>query len=156
MPARRFIAFQARAGNGHGYLSQPSRPYPAVADQPEVVARLRDASSTSDEPEAPSGAWLDAQADRAFMINQQARLADIAQAQSARPSQTLEQRVVDASRRSRMQHVDFRGEFTALRRMLDAAKTESDRRSERTLAAAARRLEKVEDRLDQYPGQAAA
>ena len=154
--AKKFIAFQARAGNGHGYLTQPPRPYPVVPDPPEVVGRIRDATSTTDEPEAPSGAWLNATKDRALMLNRQARLADIAQAQKLRPALTVEHRMADAQRRARMQSIDIRKEFTAVRRMLDAARTESDRRRQRTEAAAIRRLEGIELRLDQPPTDMAA
>lgn len=155
-PARRFLAAQGRSGNGHGYSTQPQREYPVVADEPDVVERIRDATNICDEPESESGAWLDATADRAFMVNQQARIADIAQAQGMRPLLSMEQRMADAQRRAKMQHVDCRSEFTALRRMLDTAKTESDKRRARTEAAAERRLQRVESKLDQLPGELAA
>ena len=156
MAARRFLAPAARQGDGKGYLSQPARPYPPVADEPDVVARIADCSNTCDEPEAPSDAWLSATADRAFMLNQQARLADIVHAKATRPALTIEQRMADAKRRAKMQHVDLRAEFTAVRRMLDYARTESDKRRARTETVAAGRLESIELRLDHIPPDLAA
>jgi hypothetical protein len=50
-PARRFLAPQARAGNGLGYLSQPQREYPIAADPPELVDRIAGATDWRDEPE---------------------------------------------------------------------------------------------------------
>src|SRR5690349_1446456 len=50
-PARRFLAPQARAGNGLGYLSQPQREYPVVADEPELVDRIATCTDWRDEPE---------------------------------------------------------------------------------------------------------
>lgn len=156
-PARRFLLPGAGKGSSSlGYTSQPIRELPPVADEPEVVDRIRSASHLRDEPEAIGGNWLDAACDRAFMLNQQARIADVVQAQSMRPLQSMEQRMMDARRRARMQNVDIRAEFQAVRRMLDAAKTESERRSARTLLAAERRLGRVEVRLDQLPGDMAA
>lgn len=136
---------------------KPKRAEPREVTGPEEKGYTTDIhKALRHEPETPSDVWLDAEADRAFMLNEQARLADIAQAQAARPTLTVEQRMKDAQRRAKMQHVDCRAEFTALRRMLDAAKTESDRRRTRTEAAAERRLERVESQLDQCPGDMAA
>lgn len=155
--ARRFMLPGAGKGSGSlGYTGQPIRELPVVADEPHVVDRIASASNMRDEPEAPSESWLNATADRAFMLNQQARLADIAQAKAARPALTIENRMMDAQRRSRLQHVDCRSEFSAVRRMLDVAKTESAKRSARTEAAAVRRLERIEQRLDQPPEGLAA
>jgi hypothetical protein len=155
--ARRFMLPGAGKGSTSlGYTGQPIRELPLVADEPAVVERIAEACSMRDEPEAPSEAWLDAAADLAFMRNQQARLADIAQAQGMRPLLSLEQRMMDAQRRAKLQHVDCRSEFTAVRRMLEAARLESERRGARTVRAAERRLERVEVRLDQLPGDMAA
>jgi len=135
----------------------PNRAKPREVSGPEMIGYTTEAQKgLRGEGEVPSGAWLDASCDRAFMLNQQARLADIAQAMATRPQLTIEHRMADARRRARMQHIDLRSEFTALERMLDHAKTESETRRARTEAAAVRRLEGVELRLDQPPSDLAA
>lgn len=136
---------------------KPNRAKPREVTGPESIGYTTEPrKAVKGELECPSKAWLDATADRAFMLNQQARLADIAQAQSMRPALSMEHRMMDAQRRAKMQHVDCRAEFTAVKRMLDAAKLENDRRSARTVRAAEQRLVRIEVRLDQLPGDMAA
>lgn len=146
MPARRFLAPQARAGNGLGYLSQPPRPFPIVADPPEVVERIKDATSTNDEPESPSRAWVDAESELAAERN---RLRVLLRAQTARQDRqniTIENRMRDAHRRAKLQHIDMTGEFHVQRKMIERGNQ----------AAALTRLERVEARLDGVPFDEAA
>lgn len=138
MPARRFLAPQGRAGNGHGYLSQPARQYPVVADEPEVVERIRTATSTCDEPEAPSDAWVDAEADLAAERNRVRLLRQAELAQQARQHITVENRMRDAERRAKLKHVDVSRELFLLSKMLERGNE----------AAATGRLENLEARLD--------
>lgn len=146
MPARRFLAPGARVGQGLGYLSQPARPLPEVADEPEVIDRIRSATSTCDEPEAPSGAWVDAQSELAAERN---RLRVLLRAQTARQDRqsiTIENRMRDAHRRAKLQHIDMTGEFHVQRKMIERGNQ----------AAALTRLERVEARLDGVPFDEAA
>lgn len=157
MPARRFIAPQARAGNGHGYLTQPPRPLPIVADPPEVVERIASATSTTDEPEAPSPAWVEAAADLHRTYDKLRFVAQVEQTQQIRRTLTVENRMAEARRVARLRNINARSEFTAIARMLEHARMErTDHRRTRLEAAAERRLAGVEARLDQLPDDLAA
>lgn len=136
--ARRFLAPQARQGDGHGYLSQPQRPFPIVADEQHVVERIASASDIRDEPEAPSGAWVDAESELAAERNRVRLLRQAEQAQQDRQSITVENRMRDAHRRAKMKHVDCSREFMVLRKMLGRGKD----------VDAVMRLELLEARLD--------
>lgn len=138
MPARRFLAPAARQGDGKGYLSQPIRPYPIVADPPEVLERIRDATSTNDEIEAPSDAWVNAEADLAAERNRLRLLRQAEQARDARRQITIENRMRDAQRRAKLKHIDLGHEMHCLRKMLARDKR----------ADASARLAKLEARLD--------
>jgi hypothetical protein len=146
MPARRFLASQARAGDGLGYLSQPERELPVVADPPEVAERIGEARSMCDEPEAPSRAWVDAEAELAVERNRLRLLHRAEQAQRARQFVSMENRMRDADRRAKLQHVDLTSEFFVLRKMLGRGKER----------AALVRLEGLEARLDGVAGLEAA
>jgi hypothetical protein len=138
MPARRFLAPAARSGNGHGYLTQPQRPLPEVADEPEVIDRIRSATSTCDEPESPSDAWVDAESELAAERN---RLRVLRRAEAARLDRkniTIENRMVDAQRRAKLQHVSISHELHVMRKMLARGNEQ----------ATVTRLEQVEALLD--------
>ena len=138
MAARRFLAPQARAGNGHGYLSQPERELPPVADEPDVVDRIRSATSMCDEPEAPSAAWVDAEAELAAERNR-LRLLKLAEtARGIRQTLTIENRMRDAHRRAKLKHIDVSREFYVMRKMIARGNE----------TAASQRLEKLEAQLD--------
>lgn len=138
MPARRFLAAQGRAGNGHGYLSHPERDYPIVADPPDVVARIGEARAMCDEPEAPSQAWVDAESELAAERNRLRLLKQAEQARKDRECISMENRMRDAQRRAKMRHVNLGREFFVMRKMLDRGNE----------GAALLRLEAVEARLD--------
>lgn len=138
MAARRFLAPQARSGNGLGYLSQPPRPLPEVADSPEVIERIRSATSTCDEPESPSKAWVDAEVELAAERNRLRLLKQAETARGVRQTLSLESRMLDANRRAKLKHIDLTGEFHVMRKMLDRGNE----------ATATERLERLEARLD--------
>lgn len=146
MAARRFLAPQARAGNGLGYLSQPERPLLPGGDPPDVVEKIRTATAMCDEPEAPSAAWVDAEAELAAERNR-LRLLKLAEtARGIRQTLTIENRMRDAHRRAKLKRIDLTGEFHIMRMMLDRGKE----------ADATVRLERVEARLDGVPLDEAA
>lgn len=123
MAARRFLAAQARAGNGHGYLSQPEREYPLAADPPDVVERIASRTSMCDEPEA-----LDAQ-DYKMHVDQRAkehaeqqRKFETRQREQARRLMDFEQRLVTAQTEARMRRIDVTREVRLLRNMQQAGK----------------------------------
>lgn len=155
MPARKFIAPQARAGNGHGYLSQPPRPLPEVADQPDLIAKIATATHYCDEPEAISPDIVNAQADLGRTYDRLRHDADVEQREHNRkalveavgPLIAAEHRMAEARRRAKLQHVDISHELHIMRRDLDRARA-GGRDNPRQVIA---RLEKLEARLDHRP-----
>lgn len=146
MPARRFLAPAARQGDGKGYLSQPERELPPVADPPDVIERVAGATAMCDEPEAPSAAWVDAEAELAAERNRLRLLKQAETARGIRQTLSIENRMLDAHRRARLKHVDVTSEFFVLRKMLERGNTK----------AASERLEHLEARLDGVPLDEAA
>lgn len=146
MAARRFLAPQARAGDGRGYLNQPDREYPLAPDPPDVVERIAECRSMCDEPEAPSAAWVDAEAELAVERNRLRLLHRAELAQQARVFVSVENRMRDADRRAKLQHVDLTSEFFVMRKMLARGKD----------GAALTRLTALEARLDGVAGLEAA
>lgn len=144
-PARRFLAAGGRQGNGHGYLSNPQRPLPKAADPPEVIDRIREAANVCDEPEAPSDAWIDAEAELAAERNRLRLLKQAEMAQQARRHISMENRMRDAQRRAKLKHVNLSREFYVLEKMLDRGNEN----------AAVTRLERVEALLDGVLNEAA-
>ena len=150
-PASKFLAPGARFGDGHGYLNAPQRELPLVADEPEVVARIAEARAMCDEPEAPSRAVIDAQADLARTYDRLRQEAMVQQARQARQFLTLENRIRDVQRRAKAQHVDVSRDLYVLRKMLDRSEKAGHKQ---TPPAVVRRLENVEARLDGLPDAA--
>jgi hypothetical protein len=135
---RRFLAPQARAGNGHGYLSQPQRQYPPVADEPDIVARIAECRAMCDEPEAPSQAWVNAEAELAAERNRLRLLRQAEERQQARRHITIENRMKAAQNRAKLKRLDLTREFFVMRKMLERGKNQD----------ATQRLETLEARLD--------
>lgn len=147
MPARKFLAPQARQGDGHGYTNRPQRPLPEVPDSPELVARIHDRTALCDEPEAPSGAWIEAQYDLARTYDRMRHLAQVEQAHRIRACLSLEARMTEAHRRAKLQRVDVSGELYVIRQMLERAR----RGGRGEPPAAVDRLSRVEATLDYRP-----
>lgn len=157
---RRFLAPAARPGNGHGYLTEPTREAQPVADPPEVAARIGTATSIFDEPEAPSPAWVDAEADLAATRNALRHAALVEQLRAARQELSLRARIADARRRARAQHVDVSHQLHLVERDLQRAQSRrapvpetatelrESRRDEAEPPAALRRMQAVEALLD--------
>lgn len=146
-PSRRFIAPQARAGNGHGYLTQPQRPYPEHSD-PDELAREQERVATHtkhcDEPEAIGDAIVNAQTELARTYDRIRYTADIEHAHQIREQLSMEQRMADARRRAKLRHADISGEMHAITKMLEHA----ERGGRKTPPAAVTRLQRIEARLD--------
>jgi hypothetical protein len=142
---RRFLA--RGSGNGHGYLTQPQRELPPVADESDVVERIASATALVDEPEAPSPAWVDAEAELAVERNRLRHLAVVAQRVEIRRELSVEDRIRDAQRRAKDQHRNIRNDVFVIERMLArAAKAGTG-----VPAAALERLEALEATLDGLP-----
>lgn len=145
-PARRFLGFGARAGDGLGYLTQPQRPLENTLepDPPEVVELIAGATRLCDEPECDSEALADYAATAEFWRTQK-HAAEVLAARQLRPLLKAEARLVDAQRRAKQAHrKDLSGEFLALKHMLAHDRKGGGNPSASTLA----RLERVETRLD--------
>lgn len=140
-PTRKFMASNGRT------TTQPTRDCPTVADEPEVVERIRAATSICDEPEFPSGATLDAKADLAKTYDRLRYYRDLSEAQKTRQQLSIEARMADVQRRAKLRHADVSGELHAVRKMLERARGggRSDPR------AAMNRIALIEARLDWRP-----
>jgi hypothetical protein len=155
MPARKFLAPAARAGNGHGYLTQPARPCPEVADDPDLVAKIASATHYCDEPEYPDADIVNAQAELNRTYDRLRHHADIEQREHDRRALTeavgpliaAEHRMNEARRRAKLQHVDISHELHIMRRDLDRARA-GGRDNPRTVLD---RLARVEAQLDHRP-----
>ena len=140
-PARRFLAPNGRT------VTQPLRDFPMVADEPEVVDRIREATSLFHEPEFPSKATVNAQADLGRTHDRLRHLAEVEQAHEIRETLSLEARMMDAQRRAKLQRVDVSHELHIMRQMLDRARKGG--RADPPTALA--RIERVEAVLDYRP-----
>lgn len=136
--SRRFLAPQARSGDGKGYLGRPDRPYPPVADEAETAARIAEARAICDEPEAIGPAIVDAYAELGRTFDELRRKAQIEQARIARTLLTVEARIRDAQRRAKIQRMDVTSELWLIRKMLIRGNE----------TAALVRVERLEARLD--------
>lgn len=142
MPARRFLAPAARQGDGKGYLSQPERQYPPVADEPDVVARIAECRAMCDEPEAPSQAWVNAESELAAERNRLRLLRDAELKREARRQVTVENRIKAAQHKAKQRRMDITSEIHIMRKM----------RVRGNEATATLRLETLEARLDGVDG----
>jgi hypothetical protein len=144
---RRFLAPQARSGNGHGYYDRPQRPISqAIADDEATVERVASFTSLCDEPEAPSGDWVDAEAELAVERNRQRLLAQAGAAREARAGVSIENRIKDAERRAKARRVNITRPLFIVRRQLAKGKR----------ADAEVKLEAVEALLDGVAHELAA
>jgi hypothetical protein len=123
---RRFLAPQARAGNGHGYYDRPQRPISqAIADDEATVERVASFTSLCDEPEAPSRDWVDAQAELAAEYNRQRLVAEHFAAREIRAGVSIENRIKDAERRARKRRVHVNREVHVIRQQVERGKMTS-------------------------------
>ena len=140
-PARRFMAPNGRT------VTQPLRELPVVADEPEVVDRIREATSLFHEPEFPSKATVEALADLGRTHDRLRHAAEVEQAHAIRGALTVEQRMMDAQRRAKLQRVDVSHELHIMRQMVDRAR----KGGRHDPPAALARIERVEAVLDYRP-----
>jgi hypothetical protein len=125
---KRFLAPQGRSGDGHGYLTQPQRPYPEHADADELyreAERVAAASAMCDEPEALSLEEWSAHIDeRAKEFAKQQQKFEDAQREQARRLLTFEERldVVTAAARQARHRVDITRDLALLRHMAQSGK----------------------------------
>lgn len=141
MSSRRFLAPKARAGNGHGYLTQPTRPLTSThhADEPHVVERIASATTLADEPEALTQAEWDAHIDkRAILAEDQRQKFESAARDRERRLLTFEQRLVTAQTEARKRCIDVTSEVRLLKHMQSAGK--QVRHLERRLGAVERKV----------------
>jgi hypothetical protein len=166
MPTRKFIAPQAKAGDGHGYLNRPPRPIPEGIDpvhdyrDAETVARIAAATHYCDEPEAISDDIVDAFRDLGRTYDRLRHNAEVEQREHNRQALTqavgpliaAEHRMNEARRRAKLQHVDVSHELHIMRRDLDRARNGGRDNPTNVIA----RLERLEARLDHRPDLDAA
>jgi hypothetical protein len=145
--ARRFLAPQARSGNGHGYYDRPQRPISqAIADDEATVDRVSSHTALCDEPESPSRDWVDAEAELAVERNRLRLIAAAQAAREARQSVTLENRIKDAERRARKRRVHVNREVHVIRQQVERGK----------MTSALAKLESLEALLDGVAHELAA
>lgn len=123
MAARRFLAPQARAGNGLGYLGQPDREYPLAPDPPDVAARIGEARAMCDEPEAlDRDDWTRHIDKRAKELELQRQKFETAERDRERRLMNFEERLVTAQREARKRCIDVSSEVRLLRHMQSSGK----------------------------------
>jgi hypothetical protein len=88
-----------------GYSHEPLRRLQPDTD--ETKDRIAAATDLRDEPEAPSPAWVDAEAELAQQRDLERRRHEVALAQVIRQNLSLEHRIADCQRRAKDQHVDI-------------------------------------------------
>jgi hypothetical protein len=136
---RRFLAPQARAGNGHGYYGRPQRPISqAIADDEATIERVASFTSLCDEPESPSRDWVDARAELAAEHNRQRLVAAHFAAREIRAGVSFENRIKDAQRRAKQRRMSVNGELHVIKQQMMRGK----------VAAGLERLEALEALLD--------
>ena len=116
--ARRFLAPQARSGDGRGYLNSPDREYPAVADEPEVRERIREARAMRDEPEAlDRDDWKRHIDRRARGLEEQRQKFETRQREDKRRRMDFEQRLSAAQEQAKRRHMNVSPDVRLLRHM---------------------------------------
>jgi hypothetical protein len=85
-----------------GYSHEPLRRL--QPDTAETKDRIAAATDLRDEPEAPSQAWVDAEAELAAQRDLERRRHEVALAQVIRQNLSLEHRIADCQRRAKDQH----------------------------------------------------
>lgn len=128
-PRPRFLA--AGQGNGSGYTSTPLRELPLVADEPDVVERISEATDIRDEPECIGPAIVDGYAEVAQFQHSQQHQADVLAAQQVRPLLKAEDRLRDIKRRAKGAHVDLSHEMHIMRRDIEKARLRNQPEPER-------------------------
>jgi DNA polymerase III gamma/tau subunit len=136
---RRFLAPQARAGNGHGYYDRPQRPISqAIADDEATVERVASFTNLCDEPESPGRDWVDAESELAAQRSRLLLLKQAEEARAAREGVSIENRIRDAQRRAKAKRIQVFADLHAIKRHLARGK----------IHEAIRMLEVLEARLD--------
>jgi hypothetical protein len=98
-----------------GYSHEPLRRL--QPDSAETKDRIAAGTDLRDEPEAPSKAWVDAQAELAARRDEERRAQKIALAQIIRANLSLEHRIADCQRRAKKQRTDITSELFFVERM---------------------------------------
>jgi hypothetical protein len=148
----RFLAPQARQGDGIGYLNQPiRRDLPEGLDRFELAdhaERTREATRPEDEPECIGPAILDSYITANRLIFSQRHVVEVLDMREhVRPLLRAEDRLRDAERRAKQaRRRDLKGEFMALRGMLARYQRADD--EPKPESSLVRRLEGVEAKLD--------
>jgi hypothetical protein len=127
-----------------GIRYSPLRDLPIIADEKELVDRIRDAATLRDEPEMIGPAILDSYAESNAFKHTQQHQADVLAAQQIRPALKAEDRLKDIYRRAKHARVDLSHEIGIMERDLDKARKRGDEPKVHTL----HRLTNLEGLLD--------
>jgi hypothetical protein len=136
-PRRRFLS-------PTGVRSTPMRELPIAADEPEMIDRIKAATSIRDEPEVIGPAILNSYAESNAFKHTQQHMADVLAAQQIRPAIEAEDRLKDIHRRAKHARVDLSHEIGIMRRDLDKARQRGAQPKPHTL----HRLTNIEGLLD--------
>jgi len=122
--ARRFLLPGAGKGSTSlGYTSKPIRELPVVADEPEVVERIRGATDTRDELESLDADDYKRHIDPDAIMREGQRLKfETAQRERDRRLMDFEQRLVTAHEEARRRCIDVSSEVRLLRHMQQSGK----------------------------------
>jgi hypothetical protein len=119
-----------------GYSHEPLRRL--NPDTPETKDRIAAATDLRDEPEAPSAAWVDAQAELAAEHDRLRRLHQVELARVVRQNLAFEHRLADVQRRAKDQHTNVSMELHLIEKMAGRGNEQ----------AATERISRLEARLD--------
>lgn len=151
-PKPRFIAPQARQGDGAGYLNEPiRRNLPEGLDEFELAdhaARVKEATRPEDEPECIGPAIVDGYAELAEFQHSLRHQQAVEAARQTRPLLEAEDRIRDAERRAKQSHRNLSGEFHVMRQMLQRAQ-KGGRKAPAGLIGRLERMEATLDGVDQ-------
>jgi hypothetical protein len=98
-----------------GYSHEPLRRLQPDTD--ETKDRIAAATDLRDEPEAPSPAWVNAEAELAARRDAERREHRAALARVIRANLSLENRIADCCRRAKLRRVDISGEVWLIAKM---------------------------------------
>jgi hypothetical protein len=163
-PTGRFLAPGA-AGNDHGYRTRPPLDLPPAVHEPnphrefavlaellDYAQRVAEARSIDHEPECIGPAIFnpDPRGEDASLRLWKHRALRVAEARQARTLTSTEDRLRDAQRRAKRQHVDVSHEVHVLTAMLDRARR-GGRREPPSMIARLVRLEALLDHATDLP-----
>lgn len=127
-----------------GLRYSPLRDLPVIADEKDLVDRIKAATTLRDEPECIGPAILGDWSEVKRLEQSQQHALDVANARQARPLLEVDDRIRDIERRAKYARVDMTNEVHLMRRDVDRARAGNRKPPKRVLD----RCEGLEGLLD--------